>query len=170
MKHKCGAIVEFEKLDQNKILELLKDEPVVKSKELKVVEPIVNPIVESKKLRAVKTEVKEKSEENDKHEYYHNNHNDVGMCNYNDTVHYTKSAQDYNMSKCVVKTMKKMSSPNSCMAYMSGIATYNPDMKYCSIENIHHICEKSHDFTIEDARKLCGKVQKAKYEFWRERK
>ena len=86
------------------------------------------------------------------------------MCDYHPSNHFSKQATDRSVDRCVSKTMAKMSDTKSCVNYMS---TVLPDQSRCSVQNVEAICTASKaDFSVADARKLCGMKTDAARSFW----
>ena len=93
------------------------------------------------------------------------------VCAYDKSIHYGEKADEYHISKCVKDTMQKMGDIDSCTSYMSGIMQINEKTKYCTIKDIHKICEKNKsDFSVDDAMKLCRAENEAAKKFWMSKK
>lgn len=64
--------------------------------------------------------------------------------------------------ECVSKWMVRMSEPESCVSYFSGVAS-----PACSSSDLVEACaETSKHFTKRDAEKLCRNLQIAHSAFW----
>ena len=90
------------------------------------------------------------------------------MCDYSDRVHYTPDAREYHMDQCRAEWMAKMADERKCVSYMTGIA--DGSLAGCSIAQLQDICrERTNDFTVSDAERLCQYQNAAMALFWHEK-
>lgn len=93
------------------------------------------------------------------------------MCDYDPSQHFSDESRQINLQRCISKTMKKMSEPQKCVSYMSGVLSSDAKTQSCSISDVSNICSNyKSQFTISDARKLCSMKNDAEYNFWKEKK
>ncbi len=90
-------------------------------------------------------------------------------CKYAPHAHYTAGAMTYHSDKCVSEWMAKMSNVENCVEYMAGIGRTNPEMQTCTVGELEHICtEKQQHFSVDDAKALCGELNKGHARFWKQ--
>lgn len=93
------------------------------------------------------------------------------MCDYNPSQHFSDEARQNNLQRCISKTMKKMSDPQKCVSYMSGVLSTSESTQSCSVSDVSNICSNyKSQFSVADARKLCSMKNEAEYNFWKEKK
>ena len=92
-------------------------------------------------------------------------------CDYSPSQHFTASAQQAGLQTCVSKTMKQMSDPQKCIAYMSGVLAGQDKTRSCTLKDMSGICSKyGSEFSVGDARSLCQMKNSAETRFWAEKK